>query len=181
MRKESMKNQLLTIFSDASHWKNAGGYAYWARGGEDRIQGSGTWPCDNISECETVAISVALMEALEKLAIEDGGSVVLQSDSLDALSVFRNLGYGRQAKKTDCTIRQFNKANDIQRAFVRKAGDMAHERGIKIWLKHVKGHSGKADGRSKVNAWCDGQAKAARRLCEAQMAAREAYDQPQES
>jgi hypothetical protein len=167
-----MENQLITVFADASHWGDAGGYAYWARGDNQRIQGSGAWPCPNISEAETVGLAVALMISLDRLTIEDYGSIVLQSDSLDALTCFRDMGFGKQAKSSDRRLHQFTPYNDIQKAFVRKAGGMAKERGLSIWLKHVKGHSGKDEARSWVNEWCDREAKDARRLCVSQMAAR---------
>lgn len=165
--------KLITVFADASWSLGAGGYAYWARNDANhRVQGSAPWPCSGIHEAETVGLSVALMEAIATFPLEDGGSVILQSDSLIALGTFYTLGFGMPAKTSDRPIAKLSLLRDIPRIFVQKSGSEAVAAGAKIWLKHIKGHTNNDEVRSRVNAWCDAEAKLARKLCAKQLDAR---------
>lgn len=172
-------SNLITVFADASWSLGAGGYAYWARADSAvRVQGSAPWPCTGINEAETVGLSVALMEALDAFPVNYGGSVVLQSDSLIALGCFRTLGGGVPTRNTDRPIFPLPQVHDIPRAFVEKSAGMASALGLRIWLKHVKAHTGHDAARSQVNAWCDAEAKRARKLCAVQMKSRSRNPHP---
>lgn len=171
----------LTVFADASHSEDAGGYAYWVRGAaHERIQGSAPWPCKDIQEAETVGICVGIIEALDNFP-KVGGWIVAQSDSTQALETLlfaawklgENARVVRVAKGTDRPLKIPMRAKPVQESFALKTLMMALDHQVVIYLKHVKGHTGQDDPRSKVNAWCDREAKEARKLCAQQIAARE--------
>lgn len=169
--RERQPNHLLTVFADASYtWEDkCAGYAFWARGDSEKCQGSAgiTWDVENISEAETIALAEGIFAALERIPLNYGGGIIAQSDSIDALNVYQELGHGIQAKTSDRKITRYTKPNEIQIAFTQRVIDRARQNGSMIFLKHVKAHSGIDVARSRVNAWCDSQAKMERRRMQA--------------
>ena len=165
-------NRLLTVFADAS-WdrrgKQAGGFAYWVRGdGSKRICASGEWPCPNNHEAETVGLCCAILAAINGFETQPGGAIVAQSDSLRALGVLMTLG-ARPAKTTDHPICE-NHGSRTSREFAKLAMDAANAAGLKVWLKHIRAHTGIDQPRSFVNEWCDREAKKVRHSCQARLA-----------
>jgi len=167
---------VISLFSDASWWRGAGGYAFWARcDGPEKIQGSGEWECYGIDEVETVGLCTGILAALDGLP-NTRGVIIAQSDSLFALGLL--VGYGGiPAKTSDRPIRPFGcggmKASARSLIFAQKAMNEVRAQGVKLYAKHVKAHTDNDDPRYRVNAWCDEQAKKARRLCAEKIRVRE--------
>lgn len=158
-----MFDNIISVFADASFSDGIGGYAFWVRARHNLIlTGSSGWEAKDISEVETIALCVATMQALDFVSHEPGVVLVLQSDSLHALGAFLNAGIGRPAKNSDRTIRACT-AGDTAAAFISKVSELAARSSARVYLKHVKAHTGAEEGRSRVNAWCDQTAKSARR------------------
>ncbi len=160
--------EIITIFTDASLWGNKAGWAAWAkyRGETLRMSDGITFPVENISDAETIAITAALLRSLEAMRIPTHSIALIQSDSTDALGALLwaawNVGDNsrvRIAKNTDVTPRMPLKVHGIRANFAERAFQAIRDRGLVVYLKHVRAHTGKDDPRSSVNRWCDKEAK----------------------
>jgi hypothetical protein len=163
-----MADKIITIFSDASLRGNRSGWAAWAKcdGRTMRISAGITWPVSNIAEAETVALTMAILKAVEEFKPSPGTVIVAQSDSCDALGALRwasNFAASAPpvlvAKGTDAIPGVPKTLNGERAAFAQRAIKVALDAKVLIYVKHVRAHTGKADPRSSVNEWCDRQAK----------------------
>jgi len=158
---------MITVIADASYWDGAGGFAYWARcDGPEKVQAAVEWPCTGINEAETVGICSGILAAIDGLP-SARGMIVAQSDSLHALGLLVAHG-ARSAKTSDLKVEPWNnggRKDAVGIVFARKAMYEAHKRSFTVFVKHVRGHSGIDAPRSKVNEWCDAEAKRVRRMC----------------
>lgn len=158
---------MITLFADASWLDGAGGYAYWARcDGEEKVQFSAPWPCDNIDEAETVGLCAGMMAAIDTLP-NARGVLIAQSDSLHALGILNAHG-AIPAKNSDRRIKAWaygGQRNKVGIKFAIRAMRLAREQQIKVYLKHVKAHTGFSEARSRLNSWCDVESRKARFLC----------------
>lgn len=159
-------NNLITVFADASFMDGDAGYAIWCRGqGGSRYHASQpiTWTCEHIGEAETVALATAIISGIAHLPLRYGGVIVAQSDSLRTLDLFASMGAIPSVGKSDRPIRPNPNGSPTQIVFAYDAMLHAQAIGAKVYLKHIKAHTGSGDTRSRVNEWCDRHAKVARR------------------
>jgi hypothetical protein len=170
--------RLLTIFADASYHEGAGGLAWWARGdGAERVRGAMPWCCDNNHEPETIALAMGFFAAIDNLpTLMRGGSVILQSDSTSALGAYYALECGLPVRRTDSPIAKRAQISEVERRFVLRVKEDIEALGLKVWLKHIKGHTQREDPRYGVNKWCDQQSRLARQLCAAKQRAKVPID-----
>ena len=164
-----MADKIITIFSDASLRGHRSGWAAWAKcdGRTMRISAGITWPVRNIAEAETVALSMAILKAVEEFKPSPGAVIVAQSDSCDALGALRwassKIAASAHpvlvAKGTDAIPGMPKTLTGERAAFAQRAIKAVLEAKVLIYVKHVRAHTGKADPRSSVNEWCDRQAK----------------------
>ena len=163
-----MADKIITVFSDASLRGNRSGWAAWAKcdGRTMRISAGITWPVSSIAEAETVALSIAILKAVEEFKPTPGTVIVAQSDSCDALGALRwasKIASSSHrvlvAKGTDAIPGTPKTLSGERAAFAQRAIKVALDAKVLIYVKHVRAHTGKADPRSSVNEWCDRQAK----------------------
>lgn len=154
-------NLLITIFSDASVSDGIAGAGFWHKSSECSGHGSVSIGRKNITahEAELWGLLSAVKHVFE-LGIYQKRDVdlLLQCDSMAALSAIASRGNGRWAKTS--------KLKGSRRALTPWEGELLKElRGLpfkKLWLKHVKGHNGTGCARSFINTKNDAAAKAAR-------------------
>lgn len=146
----------VTIIADASFCPdtNAAGYGYWIAcdrgktGGGDEMKGR--VPSSMVAEMQ--AVVNALYVAARLSLVQQGDSVLIQTDCLAAIDTFE----GR---------REFLNGNEIE---VLKA--MSHVRSkleLTILFRHVKGHTRNREARFVTNNLCDERAKTAMRRARA--------------
>ena len=148
---------LITVFSDASLKDDAVGFAYWMKGPSGTYDGSGAFRAEYIEGksgwAESAGITFAIFAAVKEFG--GGADIVLQCDSLEALSFCRNFGKFAKTSKITSPV----KAIPPELAHFAHGVTSMHKG--KLWLKHVKGHSGGCN-RTGVNNFTDRKAKEAR-------------------
>lgn len=134
---------LVTMFTDASWNYNAkiGVYAIWAKCDGDTIRHSGQFntPMPQIGTAELGAISYGLLHIARGFDLTEDTKVLIQTDSLEAISAYRTGKHPRQ----------------IDRNIALHIKEFAKTHGWRLELRHVKGHLGNATPRNAVNNWCD--------------------------
>lgn len=153
---------MITIFCDASHCSRtmAGGWGAWAKrdGWEfGRVFGG---PLENkpanSSEAELSAIASALSQLASAGDLEPVRTIILQSDSLAALSAIKALSTARWSRSDD----RRDSGGSVARVKLTKNERASMEvltaalAGRPIFLRHVKGHKS-GTGRNWVNSQCD--------------------------
>lgn len=159
-----------TLFADASHCgaTGAAGWAGWmvSDGRTSRIvSGEVEAKLPSSGAAEAAALAGTLREARASGHVGTGDYVVLQSDSLAALGALRwavpscrdNPFPGGHA-----VPRKDHRMGAEARGFIAEAAAIVAELGLRLSVRHVKGHR-TGGGRQWVNAACDREAKAAMR------------------
>lgn len=140
----------ITVMTDASYCSRtrSAGYGFWIASGRGRKAGSGFYTFDVVSACEAemLAVADAIYNGLKSFLIHKGDSVLVQLDSIPAISAFTGERVPKQEKENQA----------IEYLWLLK-----NQFNLEISFKHVKGHSNMDDARSKSNAHCDNAAKAA--------------------
>lgn len=163
---------LVTIFADASfdYKTRSGGWAAWVKAGNQQGQyGHGVLKVDaeGAMQAEMAALANGLHMARAAGTVVQGSPVLLQSDCMLALQLILSLapGAGNSAASggLDVTKLKEIKAGRRQIAPLQSILAMQAEMDLKLWVRHVKGHSGGDDARSFVNSECDRLARAAMR------------------
>lgn len=153
---------MLTLFCDASHCSRtlAGGWGAWAKrdGWEfGRVFGG---PLDarpvNSAEAELAAIAKALTCLAADGDLEPVKTIVLQSDSLAALSAVKALPLARWSRSDD---KRDSGATPARVKLSKRESASLAELSVAIgarsvFLRHVKGHKS-GTGRNWVNSQCD--------------------------
>ena len=158
----------MTLFADASYdsRSRAAGWGSWAiRDGWERGRFQGgrielrDAPVDGSNIAELAALALALWKHRAQGDLDGLESIMLQSDSVTALSLIRNKIPGAVVVMTG-GVRVGGKASSrhpsapiILDTIKMLVGD------CRLLLKHVKGHTAKTDGRSWVNRHCDSEAR----------------------
>lgn len=139
-------NTCLTINTDASHCGQtlAGGYAFWAVC-DKFVYKKGDILKDtskNSTEAETKAIANALSLILKRDDLPKLNFIIINTDSKNSITNIN--GRKNPIAKTA--------AEYLDRLVVATSAQ-------NIELRHVKAHTGAKNARSKVNEWCDREAK----------------------
>ncbi len=144
-------NLLITVFSDASIRGEQVGCGYWLKSSETMKTGSlTTLRADtNSNEAELWGIWHAI-EAARKHH-EGLIDIVLQCDNITALACLHHTGH-RWARTSKLTAGPRRKMSPFEQSLVDKINNI--QQIGKIWLKHVKGHSGGCN-RTYVNNLTD--------------------------
>lgn len=140
----------ITVMTDASYCSRtrSAGYGFWIASGRGRKAGSGFYTFDVVSACEAemLAVADAIYNGIKCFLIHKGDSILVQLDSIPAISAFTGERIPKQEKENQA----------IEYLWLLK-----NQFNLEISFKHVKGHSNLEDARSKSNAHCDSAAKAA--------------------
>lgn len=160
---------LVTIFADASYdyRSRAGGWAAWVKAGSQQGQyGHGILKvdADGPMQAEMAALANGLHLARSMGTLQPGTPVLLQSDCMLALQLILSCcdGAGNSAASGGLPVTKLKAVSPNRRAIpaLQLILDMAKELGLRVWVRHVKGHSGGDDARSFVNSECDRLARA---------------------
>lgn len=103
----------------------------------------------NATAAEMQAVCNAIHQGMQKGLIQQGDDILVQSDCMGAIVVFQNA----LKDKHDDHMRQAHQA----------LWGMAEKYQLGVVFKHVKGHTGTQDRRSKSNRHCDIAARQAMR------------------
>ena len=153
----------VTIFADASvdHESGAAGWACWIKGdGSNSVLHSGAFrePVGNSTNAELAALANAL--AVAKAIGQLRGRVMLQSDCSAALAMIRTIA-GAEDSPAERGLRVGKwrkKPEKMYRPAVKVIQSVIQDTGIKLVVRHVKGHQA-GGGRNWVNRQCDRLAK----------------------
>lgn len=161
-----MKPTIITVFSDATISGNRCGCGWWFKSDKASGQGSLFLESDtlNIHEAELWGIKTGLEEAAAR---HEGDIIfVMQCDNLGALQALQHLNRHKTgtsvfwAKTSAHKLMTHRKRlTDFERELLTGIRNLGAD---KIYLKHVKGHTGNADARSHINRLTDELAKQAR-------------------
>ncbi|MBY3151347.1 hypothetical protein HFO56_02960 [Rhizobium laguerreae] len=153
---------LVTLFCDVSFCPNTGaaGYGAWYRA-DDMEKGKFFGEaipvsCRSSNDAEFWGLAMA-MRHVSKVLAEKVTTVVLQCDNIAALS------WMREFHPNAAAVGEHHLTHDIPpppktypRAMATAVGMVrAMEPSVRVWLKHVKGHSKSKSARSWVNGKCD--------------------------
>lgn len=153
---------LVTIFSDASFCKNtqAGGWGGWAKSQRGTMRHSGAirHQVFDASQAEMCAILNTIHLAVKRGVAITGDTLLIESDSLDALGCFERRCPGK--KKIPKGKRGArDRARRERRRFLIDAFTKMVE-GFQLRFKWVKGHQNDNAGpRAFINNQCDRDAK----------------------
>lgn len=179
---EDAAPDLVTIFTDASHCSETkvGGWAAWIKNGHaagEIFSGALRGRIETTDVSEAMGIANALYTARNRGVLRAGISVMVQCDCAPVLARLHAYvpGSKTSAAPGGMTINKapFGGRSTTRRkrhngaaqwdAILRQINTLVASEQINLILRHVKGHSGKVDGRSMVNAMCDRAAKSAMR------------------
>ncbi len=136
----------ITINTDASFYEkhSVGGYAFWIVCDLFKITKSGKFKQEVFSatECELKAIGNAIATLLAQKELPKANFLVINTDSKQSIAAIENPLYPL--------------AKEVRALYMLLIKELKVS---KHSLRHVKAHSGKSDARSKVNEWCDSEAK----------------------
>lgn len=138
---------LVTMFTDAS-WNSKlrrATWACWTKANNETHRYSGIirGEVDNSAEGELAAIVNGLFVIHRRFAAPAGSKIIIQSDSVEALTAIERASHPRgQAKLLATNVLTFAKKQDWQ-----------------LDLRHVKGHQGTRNCRAAVNHWCDSECR----------------------
>lgn len=130
---------LVTIMTDASHCPDSkvGGYGYWIVSERGRLKGGAEFKSTvkTVNHAEAMAIVNGMYCALMAGLVQDGDAILVQTDSMTAISVLSG------------DIGGYDK---ILAEWKRLTNGV-----LRIVFRHVKAHSGVRDARSHANRYCD--------------------------
>jgi len=157
-----------TIISDASGKVTVWAWACWIKNdGMSGVFADALFQTDISSpfEAELGAMANALIIALRQGLLPHHNTVSLQSDSLDAIRVLRTLepAITRYAPHPDypVTLGKLRRSpTPKERLLVKAIRDVAEVQCLALELRHVKGHTGRPDGRHSINRIVDRRARA---------------------
>lgn len=145
---------LVTIFSDASYCMQtqAAGWAGWAKSQRGQIDHSGPIRhfVGGAAEAEMCAIINAIAIAKKAEVAIAGDTLLIESDSLDAMLAFRaKTGTSKTGKKSKKARKRYARRQTLVDAF------WQHAVGFEVQFKHVKGHQQNTTARAYINNQCD--------------------------
>ncbi len=160
-----MPGLLVTVFADASFRSNGppskdgavAGLGWYFKSHHMGRHGSGTAVARTVPHAEILALLAGARAAIQ--AHGEPVDLLLQSDSMAALGAFVFLKCGTVAK-TSIPVDKRKALWKVERACI--LDFLCEFPTVRIWLKHVKGHNGRADARSYINQCNDRAAKEAR-------------------
>ena len=138
----------VTIIADASYCPETGkaGYGFWIACQRGKLGGDGVFHSnvENNIAAEMMAINNALHVGCKRGLVREGDCVLLQTDCQPAIDAFnfRRVNITQQEQSLSEWFKCFCIA-----------------KGLKVRLKHVKGHSTSNDARFVVNNICDRKAR----------------------
>jgi ribonuclease HI len=166
-RSKPERRGLATLFCDVSFCPETkgAGFGAWVRfdslekgvlfGGEIPVR------CKSSNDAEFWGLALALREIAKRFPDQSPAAIVLQCDNLAALEWVerfhpnaQEVGEHHKTKPLRNGPASYPKSMELA---VQAVMGMPAE--AKVWLKHVKGHTGKRDGRSWANRQCDNVAK----------------------
>ncbi len=155
-----MNNLLVTVFSDASVSDGRAGCGFWFKSSEAKGKGSSSIDHESISvgEAELWGIFIAITAAAKSHDVTI--DVVIQCDSMMALQALHTKGHP-WAKTSSLKWGTRRKISAFEQSHADRISNIANVG--KIYLKHVKGHTKRADARSYVNDLTDKLASNARK------------------
>ncbi len=166
--REEERSALVSIFADAAYERSSGsaGYGYWIKGEGPSISGGGpmaTMPPTS-TEAEALAIAYALHLAITSGVLKDGGHAMLQSDCQPMLSALMRRFPGTQSSKAKATDLGVTPARRLARSFQESGAfqlidTILKNHGIRLSVRHVRGHDPIFSGRAYVNELCDTNAR----------------------
>lgn len=137
-----------TIICDGSYCPETGavGYGYWIRSYGKLLKGGGhvDYPIACSIGAEMIAVANSLYHACEGGILEQGVTVLVQTDCVAAIERFQGMD-----RTLDATM---NRA-------VRYLMHLQSKWGVVINFRHVKGHTIRTDPRYYCNRFCDKTAK----------------------
>ncbi len=151
--------ELVTVFADASLSGDRVGCGWWFKSSSATGFGSDTLvqPNLNSNEAELWGLYVAIKAAVQ--AHNTPVDLVVQCDNIGALQALHTAGH-RWAKTSTLKAGHRKKMSDFERSILKKVRELSYIK--KVWLKHIKGHTGRSDPRSHINHRTDRLAAAAR-------------------
>lgn len=165
---------LMTVICDASwnHQKRTWGWAGFFRGNGwpngTFVSGPGTTAATGSNECEIMAVVNTLREIEDRGHLLVTENIVLQSDNIRVLHILNvYLEVAKEVKRSHGTHyigKPMIMLSPVEKEAVRVIRRIVGER--TIYLKHVKGHTNRPEGRFAVNRICDRNAKKERRKLE---------------
>lgn len=138
----------VTIIADASYCPETSkaGYGFWIASQRGKHGGDGVLEADVVNNiaAEMMALLNALHVARKRGLVLQKDSVLLQTDCQPAIDAFNDI-------RTNIT--------EQEKELVSWYSDFIKSHELHIRLKHVKGHTKKADARFVVNNICDRKAR----------------------
>jgi ribonuclease HI len=160
-----------TIFADASYdtRNKAAGWAAWIKAdGRASAMASGAFKAlpSTSSDAELLAIANAMHQANRLGMIDDGAEILLQSDSVHALSIVLWALPGSTERRHENSAAIVRCKNPKLKPDAKKAVEVIRAivaaRGLKVACRHVRGHTD-GPGRQYVNRAVDAAARKAMR------------------
>ena len=138
---------IVTINTDASFCKDTkkGGYAFSIVSNTFKTKRSGVFKteCINPDDAEARCIVNAMKIAM---TISGATRIIVNTDSLNAIAILT----AKPNKYVSTTKFEY-----IRQAYLK----LFQPQSMRVEFRHVKAHTGINDARSKVNEWCDQEAK----------------------
>jgi ribonuclease HI len=161
---------MITVFADASvcnQTKASGWGAWYIADGLEAVLTGGAFQnfTADVTAAELEALANALAHAEQTGALSSNQQVVmLQSDSVGALSVVRQKMRARDSRHANGVRVPFQKKqpNERQSAAVDVIAEIIGRNALRVVVRHVRGHT-KGRGRRWVNRQCDRLANEGRR------------------
>jgi ribonuclease HI len=139
----------LTVFADASfdHKSGIATFAGWFRTADSihRISKVSERRFRSSNEAELAALCATVLVALgRQRSFGEGDFVVAKSDCTYAVEQLKNSTGG---------------TTETERRLVTRVHDILKTRGLRFYVRHVKGHTTLTEPRFYVNRWCDEEAR----------------------
>jgi hypothetical protein len=117
--------------------------------------------CENSTDGEFWGLVLSLRHVLALISPATPTAVVLQCDNIGALAWVRSFHPGAKEVDRKHGTHEVRSPPKLYPSTMEPAilGLRSVDPALKIWLKHVKGHSKAKDARSWVNKQCDRQAR----------------------
>lgn len=149
------RHVLVSSFSDASFEAGLAGFAFWYRSGGFKGRGSDCTYAKSVNHAELLGIIAGAEHVYKTFDDGDPLTLLIQCDSMAALGAILTLNKGIVASTSPLPIPKRKRLDDEETFLIETF--FQNLRGP-VYLKHIKGHSGIDDPRSKVNNWTDKQA-----------------------
>ncbi len=139
---------LITIIADASFCPDTkvAGYAYWIICKRGKKGGDGTFkgPVESNIIAEMMALLNALQGGLTSKVVRHNDQVLLQTDCQPAIDTFK---------------KRRRRPSTKEKELIHWLDECLRTNNIAVRFRHVKGHSGRDEGRYVANAICDRKAR----------------------